>query len=266
MPVATGTALLISAGVSAIGAGASFAQGAAQKRKQREAEKAAERAMGEARKKAEVNYLEGLQVPTEAYDRAFENSLASQQQALTSLQEADPRALAGGVGKVSAVGVQLDTEARVAMGQELYKNELLKAQAQEKVKQDLMTLDLGEAQGAQIAASQAQQQAAQSFTQGIQGVAQAGQTLYQGSALYGKNTPPTGAANKLPLSGLTTGQIDLAQSGLENKMMDSLSSLQQPRLNLVNFPGLTPDQLALARANHMKNPNGFRAPVAGLTF
>ena len=231
MGIGAGTAMLISAGVSAAAGGASIAQGAKTKREQRRAEAAAEKAMNEAKEKAKIDFMEGLQIPTEAYDRAFKSTVAQQQQAITALQESDPRALAAGVGKVQAAGVEASAKTREAMAEDLYKNELLKVQAQEKVKQDLMDLDLGEARGAQIAASQAGQQAAQSFTQSIQGLTQAGLTLYQGSDLYSKNKEQEKEMNKLKQDKLFPNLIPVDYS--------SLLDFQVPRHGLLTLPGLT---------------------------
>lgn len=170
-----------------VGAGAGIIQGIMAKKQQRDAEAAAERSLDAAKQQIEVNRLEALRVPTEVYERAFENTVAMQNQSLAALTEADPRALAAGVGKLQGVATQQDAQTRDAMAQALYDREKMVAARQTEIDQNLAGLDLQAAAGAQEAASQAQQIAAQGFSGAIASVGQAGQQMFENSALYKKN-------------------------------------------------------------------------------
>ena len=98
--IATAAGLAISAGT----AGASFAQASKQKKMQQKAEREADKALADARKRLDVNYYEGLSLQKEPYERAREAILASQQQAVQAAQEAETRGLAATAGRAVMAG------------------------------------------------------------------------------------------------------------------------------------------------------------------
>jgi len=71
--------------------------------------------------------------------------------------------------------------------------------------QQLASLELQTAQGAQMAAAQADERAAQQFTSGIQGIAAAGQSLYAQSDLYSGRQGELAGAQRLMDSGVNVG-------------------------------------------------------------
>ena len=154
---------------------------------QRSAERAADDALAAAKRKLSIDRFAGLQIPMEGYELEQQANVASRQQALTALQESDPRALAAGVGRVEAVGTQQAEKVRQQMAKDIF--ELDKIKAEEAMKRDvaLSSIDLAAVEGAQMAALAAEQQAASAFTGAAQTAAAAGQSMYEASDLFGKD-------------------------------------------------------------------------------
>ena len=90
-----GTAATIGVGVNTISSALSFAQAAKQSSMASKARKASEKLVADARKKAEKDYYEGLNVPLDAYGEQFAQNMANQQQTIQALQEGDTRNLIG---------------------------------------------------------------------------------------------------------------------------------------------------------------------------
>ncbi len=117
-----------SAALGVANIGLSLAEASKQKELQRAADRAAENAAAEQKRLLSQNFFDALQVPTQAYDRALRENTAQQQQALSALQEGDPRLLLGGVGKVQAVTNQQNAADRDTMAEKLYNLDVLQAQ------------------------------------------------------------------------------------------------------------------------------------------
>jgi len=159
-----------------IGAGFSFAQANKQKRELDKANKAAQKAIAEAKALTDINQLESLQVPLEPYRTAMREGTAQQMQSLSALQESDARSLAAGVGKIGAVGTDYLEKVRGIMSQDIYKNDLLKAQEDARLQDQKLEIAQLEAEGAQQAAADAQKFRNEAITQGVQGVVGAATT------------------------------------------------------------------------------------------
>jgi len=100
--------------------GMSLVEASKQKELQRAADREVEKAAAEQERLLSQNFFEGLQVPMQAYDREFRETTAQQQQAMSALQEGDPRLLLGGVGKVQAVAAEQEAKTRDALGKDLF--------------------------------------------------------------------------------------------------------------------------------------------------
>jgi len=156
------------------GMGMSIGQATKAKRKQAEAAQKARVLQAKARASAEKNFYEGLNVPLDAFGEQYRQQLQTQQQAIQSLQEGDSRNLAAGLGNLQMATNQAQEDTRIGMGEALYANRKMKADAKEAMKQQLINIDLGAAQD-QVAR---EQQYGQEFAQGVQGaIASAGQAL-----------------------------------------------------------------------------------------
>jgi len=146
----------IGMGVSAAAnIGMSLVEASKQKDLQRAADRAAENAAKEQRRLLGQNFFEGLQVPTQAYDRAFMQNLASEQQAVSALQEGDPRLLLGGLGKVHGVTLAENAANRADLEGKIFDLDKLKAQEAGQTAEKLASLEGGILAGAQEASAAA---------------------------------------------------------------------------------------------------------------
>ena len=250
---------LIGLGIQALGMGASIVQGIKASKEKRDAERAAEAALNEAKKILSVNRLEGVQVPLSAYNEAFKAGVAQQQQALTALSESDPRALAAGVGKIQGASADQAETTRQAMEQAIYDRDLKVAEAQKNIDENLAALSLEEAAGAQQAAMQSGQQAAAAFSGAVGAAGNIGQNIYETSALYGNKEKPGMAADTIINSGypssMNKGQMTqkISDMNLSNMIMNKTISgeynpfglqaktfgLQMPKTGLIQLPDFT---------------------------
>lgn len=186
----------------AIGLGASVAQMISEKRKQRDAERSATEAVAEARKTMEVNRAEGIEIPLEAYELSERAVTAQQMQATEALRESGQRAVAAGVGKVAASSADVIEQIRQRMAEDLFKRETLVAESQAKIDQRLAYLSLKEAEGAQVAAAQAQETAAMSLKSGVEGLGNVFGDIASLAPLYGKKPKPEGTVSTINPKGV----------------------------------------------------------------
>ena len=230
-----GAAPVIGVGLQAIGMGFSIAQGIDAKKKQRDAERAADELLSQAKQKLEVNRMEGIQVPLDAYEQAMRETTAQQMQSLEGLREADSRTLAAGVGKLGAVGAMATEKTRQQMADAIYARDKMVANEQATIDRSLAGIDLEGAQGAQLAAAQREQMAAQAFTGAFQQGAGALQTLAESQGLYG--------------------------SGRQAEL-DAAAAYQQ---QTGNFAGLNARQARRAMIDEGITQQGFKNLASGLT-
>ena len=106
--------------ISATSAGMSFSQAAKAKKQGEKAQKASKELMKEAERKAEVEFMQKLNVPLDAYGREERQIIQNQQQNIQALQEGDSRNLAAGVGIVGAGATESAENSRIAFGKELF--------------------------------------------------------------------------------------------------------------------------------------------------
>ena len=196
MGVATAVAiggLALSAGTTAM----SFVQAGEQKAKQRDAEASAASAMAEARKKLEVNFYDQQAIKKEPYELQREALLSQGAQAIQAGQESD-RGAAVTAGKVQMAQNEAQAGIRTAMGQEMTDIEN-KQLAEESRLRDLgAQMDLSQAEGAQMAAANAEEAANAATAQGIQGIMGTAQQGLNMLPLYFKD-------NKTPMGGTSAG-------------------------------------------------------------
>lgn len=212
MPAASSIAIAGLA-VSAGSAGMSFAQAGKQRKLQREAQADANKAMQEARKKLEVNFYEQLGIQKEPYELEREALLASGAQSIEAGVESE-RGAAATAGRVQMAQQQGQRQIAAAMGQEMLGLEKLSAQEESRLRDMGVQLDLGEVQGAQLAARDAQQQAAAATMAGIQNIQAMGQQAIQMAPLYGKTPSSAQAAriDRMASKQLGLNQMDTQKS------------------------------------------------------
>ena len=183
--MAVTTAAVVGVAASAGGAINSFSQSAKQGRMAEKAAAASKKAMAEAKRKAEKNFYAGLNVSTEAYDRAFENNLQAQTQNIQALQEGDPRNLAAGVGLVQQASDATTEATRLGLQKDLEANAKMKADAKDAINQDLKRIDLGYAKDQEKVAQESAAASAAAMSQGISGVVSTVGSAAQLAPLFG---------------------------------------------------------------------------------
>lgn len=199
------TSIAAAAGLvgTAASTGMSFAQMGKQKKLQREAEADAAKAMAEARKKIEVNYYDQLAVQKEPYELAREAALAAGAQAIQAGQESE-RGAAATAGRVQMAQTEEQRKIATAFGEELSNLEKLSATEDARLRDVGVQLDLGEAEGAQQAARDAQEAKNLATQQAMQGVTSMVQQGAEMLPLYAKDYK--GMANAVSGINLTDEQ------------------------------------------------------------
>jgi hypothetical protein len=166
--VAAGIGLATSLG----SAGMSFSQAAKAKRQGEKAQKASKELMKEAERKAEVEFMQKLNVPLDAYGREERQNIQNQLQNIQALQEGDSRNLAAGVGIVGAGATEAAEGSRIAMGKELFDLQKMQVQEQSDINQDLKNMKVGAAADQQQIARDADEARAAALQQGVSSVSQ----------------------------------------------------------------------------------------------
>ena len=180
--VAAGIGLATTAGTTAM----SFAQAGKQRKDMREAEKAAETAMQEARKKLEVNVYDKLDVNLDTFELQRQAMLAQGAQAIQAGVESE-RGAAATAGRIQMAQNEGQAGIRTAMADELQQLEMLSAQEDSRLRDIGVQLDLEEVAGAQLAAANAQELAASATAQGMEGLTSLGSQLAEQAPLFEKS-------------------------------------------------------------------------------
>lgn len=202
MAVATTTALAVAGlAVSAGGATMSFVQANKQKKLQQQAQRDADEAMAEARKRLDVNFYDQLAVQKEPYQLEREALLSAGAQAIQAGVEGQSRGVAPTAGRIMMAQNEAQAGQRTAMGKELTDLAKLSATEDSRLRDVNTQLDLEEVAGAQMAARDAQEARAAYMQQGMEGVQSA---LSQGidmAPLYsGGSRAMKSAASKMTMT------------------------------------------------------------------
>lgn len=244
MAVTTAAVVGIAAGVGSAVKG--FSDASKAKNAAAKAEREAKKAMRSARSKAEVDQYAALEVPLDAYEAAFEANLAADRQAVEALQEGDARQLAAGVGRIGAQQAAEAQQTRMAMGDEMFNLDKMKADSKEAIKQQLIGFDVGEAKMQDQKAYEAEQARKASIQQGISGLTQAASSAASLAPLFpkGGGTPKpksTGGGNTagvgLQVPSMSSGGINLSTLN-QTPSIFGQTQLQFPEFNPMSFGDL----------------------------
>ena len=210
MAVATAVAI---GGLAVSGASTamSFVQAGQQRKAQRNAEAKAAQAMAEARRKLEVNFAKNRSIQKEPYELAREAIMSSGAQAIQAGIESD-RGAEATAGKVQMAMNEGQAGVRSAMGQEMTDIEKDIINEESRLRDLGVQLDLGEVEGAQLAARDAEEARAAAMQEGFQGLTS---TLQQGLdmvPLYQRTKTPTVPA-------INTGTMTGTGSSTFNRML-----------------------------------------------
>lgn len=177
--IAAGIGLAATAGSTTM----SFLQAGKQKEAMRNAERDADEAMQAARKKLETNFYAQQAIKKEPFELEREALLSAGAQAIQAGVESE-RGAAATAGRVQMAQQEGQAGVRTAMGQELMTLENKQLAEESRLRDIGAQLDLGEVEGAQLAAANASELAAQATQQGMQGVTSMAQQLSSFAPLY----------------------------------------------------------------------------------
>lgn len=267
------TAAAVGGGVAAataIGGGVkSFSEASKAKKRQQQAERDAQKAMDDARRRLGVNVFEQLSIQKEPYELAREAALVTGAQALQMGQEGDVRGAAATAGRVAMAQAAEQARIRSAMGQELQGIQQQVVAEEGRLLDTGMSLDLGEVAGQQQMAADAQKDRAAYITQGLTALQQGAELGQQMAPLYGfgdglKNMPSdvAGEAAGLGLSQREYMKLNRQNQRALNKAggapqfgLGFDSSFGQPVLQQSQFT--PPSQLDLYQQGVVSRPNIF---------
>jgi hypothetical protein len=195
------TAATIASGVgvaaTAATTGMSFINAGKQKKAMQQAEKDADAAMQEARKKLQVNVYDKLAINKEPFELQREAMLSQGAQAIQAGVESE-RGAAATAGRVQLAQQEGQAGIRTAMSDELQALQGLSAQEDSRLRDIGVQLDLEEVAGAQLAAANAQELQAQAKQQGFEGLTSIGSQLADSVPLFSRDR----AAEKSAIGGL----------------------------------------------------------------
>lgn len=212
------TASTIAAGASVAATAAtttmSFVNAGKQKKAAQQAQKDADEAMQEARKKLEVNVYDKLAINKEPYDLQREAMLAQGAQAIQAGVESE-RGAAATAGRIQMAQQEGQAGIRSAMGQEMQGLEMLSAQEEGRLRDIGVQLDLEEVAGAQLAAANAQELGAQALQQGMEGVTSLGSQLEERIPTFEKTAQ---ARQSQKLANTLTKDFNMNQAGIQKAL------------------------------------------------
>ena len=236
---------IIGTAVSLGGAAMNFAQASKQGKLQQQAERDAEKAVKAARAKLEENFYEGLDINLKSFEQE-RNALAGVGQQLVQAGQEGERGAGATAGRVMLGMQQGEQDITNRQINSLEKLEQTVAGEESRLATMKANLDLGEAQGAQIAAADAAKNQASAIAGGVQGLASAGVGAFAASELYKQNKPiKTNPITGLPVKfgdykdiGGTMSRGDFRNNlGGGTEMGNLLSSVADNGLFQSIFPG-----------------------------
>jgi len=157
-----------------------------QKAAQKRAEKEADKALGAARKTMEMRKLATLAINEKPFRTASENLATVAATGIEVAKGGDPRQLASVIGRTQMANIAEQEKVQMQQSARLDQLELLKAEEEQQIRDNIAGTYEAEAKGAQMAAADAAKMAAQYESQAVQaGVAGAANIAQQGIAVGG---------------------------------------------------------------------------------
>jgi len=218
--------------LAAASATKSFIDAGKQRNLQKQAQEDASKAMAEARAKLEKNFYDEMAVKKEPYELEREAMLAQGAQAIDAAQEQE-RGAAAAAGKVQMAMNEGQAGIRTAMGREMTEIERLKLAEDSRLRDVNVQLDLGEAEGAQLAARDAAEAAAAATAQGFQSLQSGIQQGIKGAELYKQDRK--GQAQEQQKQAQAQQANASLQSNLNNSTRNAQSQLDQAKSQLTPF-------------------------------
>lgn len=211
--MAATTAAVVGATTALAGSYMSFKQASQQSKAATTARIEAEKAIQEAKKRAEQNVFEALSLTKEPYERAREAALVSGAQAIEAGRESE-RGGAATAGRALMAQNQQQGQIADVQAQEMQGLNQMVAAEEGRLKDYAANVSLAEAAGAQQAIKDAEQFRAQAMTQGFQGLGQAASSIGQALPLYYESQGAKGY-NQLVSKAAEAG---ISQEQLQNQL------------------------------------------------
>jgi len=244
-------------GLSAAGTGMSFAQASKQGKLRRKAEDEAAKSMEAAEKILETNYLKGISLPKETYEREREALLSSGEQALRAGAEAEGRGAAATAGRVQMAQQEGQRNISTDQADRLLKLQMMGAKEDARLQTGLANLKLAGVQGAQQAARDAQMAQMQAVQQGFEGLKNIGKTALD----YKNELLPLFRKDNTAVP--STEIADFSSFG-----MDALSSINMPALGMTDVQNFQqfinpaiPMNTNIASPTDIYNPANYTNPL-----
>ena len=255
------TSIAAGVGIAATGAttAMSFSQANKQKKLQSQAEAEATKAMEKARASLKVNYMDALSIQKEPYELQREAMIAQGAQTVDAAKGSE-RGTAAAAGRVQMAQADVQGDIRTAMGKELTEIERLKVAEEARLRDLNVQLDLGEVEGAQMAARNAQEMAAQATAQGFEGVTSAATQVANLVPLYPNLGGKEAVAGTLKnTKGIFPNPTPIPQT---YKTPDWMSWANISNQNQGIFPNAGAQAQAQAQAQQLSNPTWLQWPYA----
>ena len=260
--MAVTTAAIVGIAATAGTTAMSFTQASKQRKLQRQAESEAAEAMSAARKKLDVNFYEQLAIQKEPYELEREALLSAGAQAIAAGQESE-RGAAATAGRIYMGQQAGQRQIAGAMGQEMLGLEKLTAAEDARLAGAQAGLDLATAQGAQLAARDAQEAATLANKQGIEGVTSFATQAVNAIPLFSKTKSAriTGQIENVGSKQLGLQQSDIQKSigslgVVDNVDFSKVGSMSE--LQFKDFMGkVNPDTLRKIQSQFPNSASSF---------
>jgi hypothetical protein len=175
--------------------GMSFKQASDAAEMEAEALAATDELMEEAKKKAEIDYAQTLNVPLSAFGKEFDQNTANQNAIVQSLQEGDARNLAAGVGRVNVATTDANEDTRNALGDKMYELDKIQAESKQTKNTDQKNMLVGAAADKAQMSRDAAEAKTSAMQGAFQGLGQAASSAASLAPLYGKSAADRSASN-----------------------------------------------------------------------
>jgi hypothetical protein len=231
----------------------SFDQASKQKKAQRDAERDADEALANAKKKLDTNFYAAQGIKKEPYELEREALLSQGAMAIQAGVESE-RGAAATAGRVQLAQQQGQAAVRSAMGQELTNLENKQLAEESRLSDIGVQLDLGEVEGAQLAAANAERLKAQAQQQGIQGVVSAAGQVAAALPLFSGDKADVSGVSAIPDASFNK-TIGSNYGNFGNKLPFNLNSypIQTTNINQA-APSITPTATNITPTNQGVDP------------
>jgi len=202
--MAATTAAVVGIAATVAGTGMSFSEASKQRKAATTARIEADKAIQEARKRAEENVYKALSLSKEPYNRAREAALVQGAQAVEAGIESE-RGIGATAGRVQMAQNELQRDIANEQTQQVQALNMTVAEEDARLKDYAAKISMAEAEGAQLAMRDAEERRAASITQGVQGLASTAGQVGAALPLYYKSQGAK-AYDELIKQGLAAGK------------------------------------------------------------